>query len=498
MKRVFLVFAMMAMNMGNMWAQTTWFNRDELDNGSSWSGICAEALKGSNTEDGFGYMSYGSKYKTIKMYAGHQIRLDAGYVNLDSVMVYMYSSTTYQAPLIASDGTELTYEQVTIEGLNYLQGKWKNPGTFVGVLTLTVGDKATLAANEANRDKKGEVAVIQVDVYASEEIGACGAPIPVDSLTMKNLTVSFTQVGDLELDHDFVIDATDTEAGCTIHYPFSMIWEDCADEWGDGDPHNYKLKTDATVKAGTETYAIEYGGMTVQKNSLDATQYDFHIDVIGANGTRYFMDWTGKMVASSALFAKEPMTPTTINFAPTEAIYDTWVSHHQIMIYLQKDDDFIQLDFVADKVTTGTIVALGTYAINDEGDKGTIRMSDGFQEGYENEGSAYYINPVEEEYGWNPETAYFFKSGTVKVESSAQGIKITVNATSHYGSTINAVYEGGMTDIDDLPTGIDQIIVPNGKEIVNGQSSSRKFFRDGQLFILRDGKTYNALGEEVR
>lgn len=50
--------------------------------------------------------------------------------------------------------------------------------------------------------------------------------------------------------------------------------------------------------------------------------------------------------------------------------------------------------------------------------------------------------------------------------------------------TVTALFEKNKTQ------GID--------ETVNRQSSNRKFLRDGQLFILRDGKTFNALGVEVR
>ena len=35
-------------------------------------------------------------------------------------------------------------------------------------------------------------------------------------------------------------------------------------------------------------------------------------------------------------------------------------------------------------------------------------------------------------------------------------------------------------------------------QIVNRQSSNRKFIRDGQLLILRGDKTYNAIGTQVR
>ena len=45
---------------------------------------------------------------------------------------------------------------------------------------------------------------------------------------------------------------------------------------------------------------------------------------------------------------------------------------------------------------------------------------------------------------------------------------------------------------------IGEIIVPDGKEIVNRKSSNRKFIKDGQLLIEKNGKTYNSLGVEMK
>ncbi|MBO7458103.1 MAG: leucine-rich repeat domain-containing protein [Paludibacteraceae bacterium] len=58
----------------------------------------------------------------------------------------------------------------------------------------------------------------------------------------------------------------------------------------------------------------------------------------------------------------------------------------------------------------------------------------------------------------------------------------------------------------DLPTGIDEVTVPDNGQITNDQSPmtnhqspmTNKFFRDGQLFILRDGKVYTVTGQEVK
>ena len=49
---------------------------------------------------------------------------------------------------------------------------------------------------------------------------------------------------------------------------------------------------------------------------------------------------------------------------------------------------------------------------------------------------------------------------------------------------------GTIVEADHTPTSLD--------EIVNRNSSNRKLIRDGQLFIFRDGKMYNAQGVEVR
>lgn len=73
----------------------------------------------------------------------------------------------------------------------------------------------------------------------------------------------------------------------------------------------------------------------------------------------------------------------------------------------------------------------------------------------------------------------------------------------------SAVYPEGMT-FDDWDKYFDKVtgnetytarLRPIGEgleQIVNGQSSNRKFIKDGQLFIESNGKTFNAQGQEVK
>lgn len=491
MKKLTLVLILVSVAMSGMWAQTTWFERDELGSGSSYSGICAEVQKGSNTEDGISYMTHGSNHKTIGLSAGHQIRIDAGFVNLDSVVVFMYSSTTYQAPLIAGDETDLTYEQVTKDKLKYLQATWKNPGKFVGTLVLTVGEKATLAANEANRDKKGEAEIIQIDVYASEEFGACGAPIPNDTVILKDPVTAFALLGDPDFSSEYDMDVAVKEAGIAFHYPFELF---PSSELEDGQPHMHELQSDAYMQVGDTKYDLEYGMLTIRQDAVDKTQYSFHLDVIGANMTRYFVDWKGKIVAASAVYALEPMTPTIINFTATQALYedDDMKEIGELMVYFANGADLIQLNFRQSELAAGTFVKTGTYLINDSEDEGTVLAGDGFRDFDPNEGSALYIQPEMTFLGWDPKAAYFIESGTVKVEESEKGVKITLNGTSHYGSTIQMVYEGPIKNWDDEDIALGMETIHHSDVIIH------KFLRNGQLLILRGEKVYTITGQEVR
>jgi len=491
MKKLTLVLILVSVVMSSMWAQTTWFDRDELGKGSSYSGICAEAQKGSNTEDGFSYMSHGSSYKSIGLSAGHQVRIDAGFVNLDSVVVLMYSSTACQAPLLAGDETDLSYKQVTKDKLKYLQATWKNPGKFAGTLVLTVGDKATLAANEANRDEKGEAEIIRIDVYASEEFGACGVPVPNDTVTLKNPKVSYTLIGDPEFSSDYELDAVDMEAGVSFHYPFALF---PATELEDGEPHMYELKSGAYMQIGDTKYDLEYGMLTIRQDAVDKTQYVFRLDVIGANLTRYFMDWKGKIIAASEVYALEPMTPTTINFTAIQALYDDddMKDIGELMVYFADGSDFIQLNFQQAELAAGTVVKTGTYLIDDSDDEGTVLAGDGFRDFDPNEGSALYIQPEMTFLGWDPKAAYFIESGTVKVEASVKGVKITLEGTSHYGSTIRMTYEGPIQNWDDEDIALGMETIHHSDVIIH------KILRNGHILILRGEKVYTVTGQEVR
>lgn len=68
------------------------------------------------------------------------------------------------------------------------------------------------------------------------------------------------------------------------------------------------------------------------------------------------------------------------------------------------------------------------------------------------------------------------------------------------GSTpLNQVHKLVFKPYEEIPTAMDEIIVTNGSdEISNDQSSYRKFLKNSQLFIERDGEIYTPIGQKVK
>ena len=130
----------------------------------------------------------------------------------------------------------------------------------------------------------------------------------------------------------------------------------------------------------------------------------------------------------------------------------------------------------------GTIVAPGTYPINRSGDLGTVLATNGVF----TEGAIFYPQATWASEYLDTNDEYYPESGTVKVEASTKGVKMTIDATTHYGSTIQGVYEGKLEDAS-LVTGMEPYTIHH-------TPYTNKILRDGQILIIRNDKTYTILG----
>ena len=79
---------------------------------------------------------------------------------------------------------------------------------------------------------------------------------------------------------------------------------------------------------------------------------------------------------------------------------------------------------------------------------------------------------------------YFLVGGTVEVENRDGKLYIEVNAVNSYNVPVHIVYDGtkGSTGVENISTA----------------TTATKMLNNGQLVIIRDDKTYNAQGAQVK
>ena len=138
------------------------------------------------------------------------------------------------------------------------------------------------------------------------------------------------------------------------------------------------------------------------------------------------------------------------------------------------------LYFVLTEPDAETIIPEGTYEINSTGFDGTVLASTGM----EWDGSvipSYYAGYVD---GWLAEPYYFFQEGTVEVTEEANNkLSFEINAANSCGIPVHIVYDAAGTGVENIDVNVEGV---------------KKQIMDGQLVIIRGGKTYNAQGAQVK
>ena len=81
------------------------------------------------------------------------------------------------------------------------------------------------------------------------------------------------------------------------------------------------------------------------------------------------------------------------------------------------------------------------------------------------------------------ETSYYLRTGYLDLQPDGENLLITLEAESVNGSKFKIIYDATKAGLESVKTNDTQI---------------EKLVRDGQVIILRNGKTYNVLGTELR
>ena len=241
----------------------------------------------------------------------------------------------------------------------------------------------------------------------------------------------------------------------------------------------------ATYSAERNGYLLNYvlkGQITVEKDEQDNVTAT--VDVICDNGVHYLM----------TLIC--PAESAGLDYDTTEgAVERSYNSNDKVTIESKVDElgaiiyfsieaadasDLTDMIFFADQVDELTVLPVGTYTINDSETSGSVLANPGVQ------GQDVYPSLYATLSPGGLDKLYLLVGGSVEVTKNELGnLRVEVNAVNSYNVPVHIVY-----DDDAVHAAVENVQI--------NQSTAEKQIKDNQLYIIREGKTYNVMGAEIK
>ena len=232
-----------------------------------------------------------------------------------------------------------------------------------------------------------------------------------------------------------------------------------------------------------DLYYMEKGQFTVTLDEED--NVTLTASVVCEDAIQYEIDLTSKYKKPHLEFDSESDPVERIYDANAEVIINDYSADFGLISVQIMDPvagDITALYFCYMESDPETIIPEGTHEINSTWFDGTVLASTGMDW----DGSvmpSYYAGYAYAD-GWLEEPFYFFQEGEVVVSKNEAGtLDFEINALNSCDIPVHIVYAASAT---------------TGVENTEAASAVRKQIRHGQLLIMRDGKTYNVLGTQVK
>ena len=258
--------------------------------------------------------------------------------------------------------------------------------------------------------------------------------------------------------------------------------------------HNDFYPTDTWVKVYNTTtkaydeYSVQKGTMTVKvENDIvtavasficdNAVQYDF---TFKTEYVRERIPWDEEEEELDYTFEKNSNVKV-IDWRPD--------GYRIIELFMVDADETIAADFyfIVDANVAADpdiVIPEGVYPINASWQSGTTLASSGILP----DGPApSYVCFVDENGYLDPEGLYCLIDGTVIIEKVDGKLKVVVDAVNSYDVSVKLQYEGPVV-----------VSVENVNAEKNTDTKASKRLVNGQLLIIRNGKTYNATGALIK
>lgn len=223
-----------------------------------------------------------------------------------------------------------------------------------------------------------------------------------------------------------------------------------------------------------DVLSIEKGNATV---TMDEEQ---NVTLVGTfiarDGVQYHITLTTKVDIPRL---DNDMTEGAIDCVLTGndiTLEDKTAENGSIFFDVMTDNALMALYFYAEAADPDIVIPEGIYSIDDSEDYFSVNASDGSISTY----PSFYATHNGKDFT----SMYFFVSGTVEVKNKNGKLYMEINARNSYNVPAHIIYDGSVT------TGMLDTRIPI--------PDTRKTIQNGQLFILRNGKTYNMVGQSVK
>ena len=237
-----------------------------------------------------------------------------------------------------------------------------------------------------------------------------------------------------------------------------------------------------------DIFAVQKGTMTVTVENKVLTAV---ASLICDNAVQYDLTFKTKH-AKEHLVDDSEEGEVDYTYAPeSEYVINEWVESDKrinLDIFAPDYSNITLLAFFADHVDSEIIIPEGVYPINSSMEPGTVYASPGVAVGGGPIRSFFcYTYPEEEDDDiyiyYDQEGLYCLVDGTVTVKKVNGKLSFEVDAVNSYDIPVKLHYNPAQSAVEDIATGNTNI----SKRLINGQ-----------LFIIHNGKTYNANGALVK
>lgn len=241
----------------------------------------------------------------------------------------------------------------------------------------------------------------------------------------------------------------------------------------------YSGNTFIYVESEWQNYTIEKGELVVE-HAADGT-ITAVAKFIARNGVYYHVKMTSEYNTHLDFDEPEEIIDRVYTTADNVTIDDQTENNGYIYLALTAADgsDMAAFFFFAEETDEDIIVPAGVYPIDASEEYGTVFANPGVQG--DGVWPSFYARMMED--GSLIVPLWLLVDGTVEVTKTEDGKPyLEVNAVNSYGVEVHIVYDGTTTGATDINKPSD---------------NTHKVLRDGQLLIIREGKTFNVVGAEM-